>query len=114
MKARRPKLNDTQEELPAAFLRFGYYCDSLWDKTTLTNEQKADLIRNAALRLLNGEEFAEENAPNAGGRLTAQTLESDARKLMGRPAINVVARRMSREELLAAKSRLTEAVSDVS
>jgi hypothetical protein len=90
---------------PSSFERLGDYVESLWLSSKLTAEEKAELIRNAALRLLNGEELPEENAPNAGGRLTSHVLESDARELMGRPAI--VARRMSREELLAARARLT-------
>ena len=93
---------------PSQFEKLGDFVQSVWYSTKLSNEQKATMIHDAALRLLNGEELPEENAPNAGGRLTAATLESDARKLMGRPAI--VPRKLSpqdRQKLLAARARLT-------
>jgi len=91
-----------------AFGKLGDYVESLWENDSMNPEEKADAIREAALRLLRGEALAEDNVAHAGGhrvdtRQVESHSESDPLGLMGR----AVPRKMSRKELQRAADKLT-------
>jgi hypothetical protein len=108
--------------LKTQYHKLGLYIDTIWTKDDLTAEQKGDLIRNAAIRLLQGESRPEPSAPHAGGREPSadhKALESDVSALMGggdglSDLIDRVAkpRRMTRTELRRALTQTRRTTED--
>jgi hypothetical protein len=102
--------------LKTQYHKLGLYIDTIWTKDDLTPEQKGDLIRNAAIRLLQGESRPEPSAPHAGGREPSadhKALESDVSALMGGLLDRVAKpRRMTRDELRRALTQTRRTTED--